>query len=82
MSVTIDDVRELASTLPRSYEVLVETNPPGGLEPATIGPDDPDPGLETFPVAVEQQYVVLYLGQSQPARQPAPEAGASTPASS
>jgi nitrite reductase/ring-hydroxylating ferredoxin subunit len=33
----------------------------------TIGPDDPDPELETFPVEVEQQLVVLYLGQSKPA---------------
>jgi nitrite reductase/ring-hydroxylating ferredoxin subunit len=59
----------------RSYEVLVE---PLGAEAddadapcqafTTIGPDDPDPSLETFPVAVEQHHVVLYVGQTPPAR--------------
>jgi len=65
----------------RSYEVLVESSPPGQLEPATIGPDDPDPELETFPVAVEQQFVVLYLGQSKPAQRLAPDAQAAVPTS-
>jgi nitrite reductase/ring-hydroxylating ferredoxin subunit len=47
----------------------VGTVPPC-LTRATIGPDDPDPSLETFPVEVEQQLVVLYLGQSTAARLP------------
>ncbi|MCC7369560.1 MAG: Rieske (2Fe-2S) protein [Chloroflexi bacterium] len=66
----------------RTYEVFVETAPPGEdedpdadaagaqLVQATIGPDDPDPTLETYPVEVEQQFVVLYLGQSKPAARP------------
>jgi nitrite reductase (NADH) small subunit len=64
----------------KSYEVLVETQridatdseaqavAAAGGDRVTIGEDDPDPSLETFPVAVEQQHVVLYLGQSKPAR--------------
>ena len=64
----------------RSYEVFVEAEdtdpesaeaPPCELVRATIGPDDPDPSLETFPVEVEQQLVVLYMGQSKPAQRPA-----------
>jgi len=69
----------------RSYTVLVESEGAetrsAGAEGAgeaditcpvfaTIGPDDPDPSIETFPVAVEQRHVVLYLGESQPARAP------------
>jgi hypothetical protein len=42
---------------------------------ATVGPDDPDPSIETFPVSVEQQHVVLYMGESRPARVPAAQAG-------
>lgn len=65
----------------RSYDVFVEAeadaealadSPPCELVRATIGPDDPDPSLETFPVEVEQQLVVLYMGQSKPAQRPAP----------
>jgi nitrite reductase/ring-hydroxylating ferredoxin subunit len=63
----------------RSYDVFVEAGeaadaaevPPCELVRATIGPDDPDPSLETFPVEVEQQLVVLYMGQSKPAQHPA-----------
>ena len=59
----------------RSYDVFVEAvdadAPPCELVRATIGPDDPDPSLETFPVEVEQQLVVLYMGQSKPAQRPA-----------
>ncbi|MGE3267993.1 MAG: Rieske (2Fe-2S) protein [Chloroflexota bacterium] len=57
----------------KSYEVCVEVDGPNGPEIArkVIGPDDPDPTIETFPVAIEQQLVVLYLGQSKPAQRPA-----------
>jgi len=72
----------------RSYEVFVEAEAgeteasdgaevaPCELVRATIGPDDPDPSLETFPVEVEHQLVVLYMGQSKPAQRPAVEAPA------
>jgi nitrite reductase/ring-hydroxylating ferredoxin subunit len=77
----------------KSYDVLVETQrveatdaeareaAAAGTDRATIGEGDPDPSLETFPVAVEQQHVVLYLGQSKPAGTtiaPGPEAQART----
>lgn len=67
----------------KSYDVLVETErvdatdaealaaANAGQARQTIGEDDVDPSLETFPVAVEHQQVVLYLGQSTPARAPA-----------
>jgi nitrite reductase/ring-hydroxylating ferredoxin subunit len=65
----------------RTYTVLIE---PETGEPtdgdvdcpafATVGPDDPDPSIETFPVSVEQQHVVLYMGESRAARVPAAEA--------
>jgi nitrite reductase/ring-hydroxylating ferredoxin subunit len=64
----------------RSYRVLVESQDgeSDGADAAdaacpgftTIGPDDPDPSLETFPVAVELRHVVLYVGESGPARLP------------
>jgi len=77
----------------RSYEVLVETQrvdatdaeaaaaASAGSERQTVGENDPDPSLETFPVEVEEQHVVLYVGQSQPARHPAAAGtGATAPA--
>jgi 3-phenylpropionate/trans-cinnamate dioxygenase ferredoxin subunit len=45
---------------------------------ATIGPDDPDPSIETFPISVEQQHVVLYMGESRPAQAPAATARPTT----
>jgi len=41
-----------------------------GVATRTIGPDDEDPSIETFPVSVEHEVVVLHLGQSRPARRP------------
>jgi len=62
----------------RSYKVLVEpevVESSGAGEAdaachafATIGPDDPEPSIEKYPVSVEQQHVVLYFGESRPAR--------------
>jgi len=49
----------------KSYDVAVE--------PADA-PDD-DPSIETFPVVVEQNIVVLYLGRSRPNRLPASSVG-------
>jgi nitrite reductase/ring-hydroxylating ferredoxin subunit len=69
----------------RSYKVLVESEvveSHGAGEAdaacpafATIGADDPDPSIETFPVSVEQQHVVLYFGDAPPARVPTPSGG-------
>lgn len=76
----------------KSYEVLVETQrveatdaeataaASAGCERQTIGEHDPDPSLETFPVEVEEQHVVLYVGQSRPARVAAAGSGATAPA--
>lgn len=65
----------------RTYQVLIEPEAGEGTGEeatetacpafATIGPDDPDPSIETFPVSVEQQHVVLYMGESRPAQAPA-----------
>jgi 3-phenylpropionate/trans-cinnamate dioxygenase ferredoxin subunit len=49
----------------KSYQVTVE--PPSAAE----ADDEPDPSIETFPVVVEQEVVVLYIGQSKPNRLPA-----------
>jgi len=49
----------------KSYQVTVEPAPANacGGEPATrtVGPDDPDPAVETFEVTVEQRQVVLHV---------------------
>ena len=48
-------------------EMIVETEDPEADEAgaqlvrATIGPDDPDPTLETYPVEVEQQFVGFFV---------------------
>ena len=74
----------------RSYKVLVEPEvvvaekaSEAGSDAAcpafaTIGPDDPDPSIETFPVNVEQQHVVLYMGDAPPTRGASSRAGSTT----
>ena len=56
----------------RSYEVTVEPAD-GATGPTTrvVGPDEDDPSIETFPVAIEQEVVVVHIGESKPARRPA-----------
>ena len=44
----------------RSYEVAVEPAQ-GGTGQRTVSSDEPDPQLETYEVAVEDQVVVLYI---------------------
>ena len=54
----------------KSYEVTVEPASDGAPGDATrlVGPDEDDPSIETFPVSIEQEVVVVYIGQSKPAR--------------
>jgi 3-phenylpropionate/trans-cinnamate dioxygenase ferredoxin subunit len=54
----------------KSYDVTVE---PSGMANAD---DEPDPSIETFPVTVEQEVVVLHIGRSKPNRLPAASASA------
>jgi len=65
----------------KSYEVTVESPDGDGYGATrTIGPDDDDPTIETFPVSIEQEVVVLHLGQSRPATRPTANVeAASTP---
>jgi len=65
----------------KSYDVSVE---PAGTATATGDDmDESDPSIETFPVTVEQEVVVLHIGRSKPSRLPAigGAAGASRAAS-
>ncbi len=57
----------------KSYEVTVEPAPDGSTAPSTrvVGPDEEDPSIETFPVSIEHEVVVVHIGQSKPARRPA-----------
>ena len=64
----------------RSYDVTVERP----AEPSAVAmPDDdePDPSIETFPVTVEEEVVVLHIGRSRPNRLP-PSAAQSAGAAS
>ena len=54
----------------KSYDVTVER--PGELSAAVDHNDEPDPSIETFPVTIEQEIVVLHIGQSRPNRLPTP----------
>ena len=60
----------------KSYEVTVEpaSDDAPGAAPRLVGPDEDDPSIETFPVSIEQEVVVVHIGQSKPARRPT-EAG-------
>ncbi len=56
----------------KSYEVTVESaDGASGPTTRTVGPDEDDPSIETFPVSIEQEVVVVHIGQSKPARRPA-----------
>jgi 3-phenylpropionate/trans-cinnamate dioxygenase ferredoxin subunit len=60
----------------KSYNVSVE---PAGMATALVGEDaEPDPSIETFPVTVEQEVVVLHIGQSRPNRLPAKKPATAT----
>ena len=56
----------------KSYEVTLEPVPDCATGAATrvVGPDEDDPSIETFPVSIEQEVVVVHIGHSQPARRP------------
>ena len=59
----------------KSYDVSVE--PAGTATASSDAADEPDPSIETFPVTVEQNVVVLHIGRSQPNRLPASTASTS-----
>jgi nitrite reductase/ring-hydroxylating ferredoxin subunit len=60
----------------KSYDVTVEkpSEPAGTATASTELTDEPDPSIETFPVTIEQEVVVLHIGRSQPNRLPTPTA--------